>query len=173
VKISLFRAAVLSFAATLVALPALASDPESDFSPARRYSLHVAGGVATSSGAYGALALVGIEMPTGARSAVRLGVESGALLGSGRGIPVLGSFLLRSDELTRGVSPFLGISAGPVFTSGGGVFGAGDSVKLALFLRAGARYPIGRAIDAMPELWIGGLTGVFLMAPVLKLSVYL
>jgi hypothetical protein len=168
-----FQVAVFSFAATLVALPALASDLDSDFSPARRYSLHVAGGVATSSGAYGVVALVGIEMPTGTRSAVRWGVESGAMLGSGRGIPVLGSFLLRSDELTRGVSPFVGISAGPVFASGGGVFGSGDSVKLALLLRGGARYPIGRALDALPELWIGGLTGVFLMAPVLKIAVYL
>ena len=140
---------------------------------ARRYSVHVAGGLATTSGVYGAIALVGVEVPTGARSPIRLGLESGAFLGSGQGIPVLASFLLRSDELTRGISPFVGFAAGPVFTSGGGAFGNGDRVKLALFLRAGARYPLGGIVDAMPELWIGGLTGAFLMAPVLKLSFYL
>ncbi len=139
----------------------------------RRMSLHVAGGLLTTSGVYGAVALAGIELPVGAGNPLRLGLESGALLGSGTGIPVLLSFVLRSDELTRGISPFLGISMGPVFCSGGGALGAGDAIKLAMFLRAGARYPLGSLFDAMPELWIGGLTGVFLMAPVLKVAIYL
>lgn len=158
----------------LLGIASLAYGAEkNETSAARRFSVHVVGGLVTASGSYGGLALLGVEFPTREGSPLRIGLESGTLFGSGQGIPVLASFVLRSDEIARGVSPFLGISAGPVFSSGAGVFGTGDSVKLGIFLRAGARYPLGHAFDAMPELWIGGLTGVFVMAPVLKLAVYL
>lgn len=169
---SLSRGVFLAMA--LFGTAAAAAEPALETPVAtRRYSVHVVGGLVNTSGAYGGLGLVGIEMPSGERSVLRLGVEAGALLGSGRGVPVLASFVLRSDELTRGVSPFLGVSIGPVFCSGGGAFGTGDEIKLGLFLRAGARFPLGSRFDAMPELWLGGLTGVFLMAPALKLAFYL
>ena len=163
--------AAIAMALTLT-IPAAAAPDETTPVPSRRSSVHAVGGLATAAGSYGAIALLGLEFPAGS-NAMRIGIESGTFFGSGQGIPVLLSFVLRSDEIARGISPFLGISAGPVFSSGAGAFGTGDAVKLALFLRAGARYPLGSSFDAMPELWLGGLTGVFVMAPVLKLAFYL
>lgn len=143
-----------------------------------RVSLNMSGGLATVGGDYGGSFLTGVLVQVDRTVPVRLGLDTGIMFGSGTGLPILASLVwkVRGDG-RKGVQPYIGGAVGPVIgLSGAGAFAGGgfsDGVKLAILLRPGLSFPVADLMDLKTEITVGGLTGIFYIAPMLGMAVHL
>lgn len=146
----------------------------------KRITLNTSGGLVNTSGTYGGIFLVGVALPIGKASPIRMGLDSGILFGSGTALPILLSMIYEIQS--RGVRPYIGGAIGPVIGLGGSttVFGVpvqgsllGDGVKLAILIRPGVKFDVTEALDLTIETALGGLTGHFYIAPTLGLQLKL
>lgn len=149
----------------------------------KKVNLTVVGGLATTAGDYGGSFLVGVGFGVDRTVPLTLGLDSGILFGSGTGLPILVSakYLIGTAK----TQPFVGASVGPVIGIGDpgvgagvgatttGVFDAGpggDGVRLAILFRAGLKMQIADALDFVTQLDLGGLTGIFYVAPMVGIG---
>jgi len=140
-----------------------------------RVNLDVTGGLATTGGDYAGTFLLGVDVRVDRTAPVYVGFHTGVMFGSGTGLPILMSVIYRT-ETRPSLRPYIGAAVGPVIGLGGnGVFRTigGDSVRLAILVRGGLSFRVADALDVLTEVTSGGLTGIFYIAPMLGMSVYL
>lgn len=146
----------------------------------QRITLNTSGGLVNTSGFYGGVFLVGVAVPIGRNSPVRMGLDTGVMFGSGAALPILLSMIY--ETTMKGVRPYIGGAIGPVIGLGGSstVFGVpvagsflGDGVKLAILIRPGVKFDVTEKLDLTVETALGGLTGHFYIAPSLGVQLKL
>jgi hypothetical protein len=184
----IFSRTFLIFVVVLTSRVGLAAASNSSFistgtSQTSGVNLNASGGLVTMGGNYGGTFLLGVSIPVSRTSPVRVGLDSGVTFASGTAIPILLSVLYEFGDRHQTARPYLGGAIGPEIGVASGtrnVYGVnvpnpnfGEEVKLAILVRPGLRFNVTDLLDINVESALGGITGVFYIAPTVGASIRL
>lgn len=143
-----------------------------------RVTLDLSGGLVTTGGEYGGSFLTGVSVPVQRNSPVRLGLDTGVMFSTGVALPILVS-IMYVFEGQLAAHPYVAGTVGPVIglsANGGSSLAPahdwiiGNGIKLAILIRPGIRFNVAENLDVALETALGGMTGIFYIAPSLGLS---
>jgi hypothetical protein len=134
-------------------------------------SIDFSGGLVTMGGNYGGTFLLGVALPVSRTSPVKIELQSGVTFASGTALPILLSVLYDfANGARQNVTPYIGGSVGPVIGLSSNLLDlrtplVGSGIQLAILVRPGLKFNVTDNLDLTIEAPLGGMTGVFYIAP--------